>query len=129
MPLPFEGDPALLGQLLVGVSEVDQERRRRQDRKQERSLLVAVPAVFGTLQRIGTRICAATAPPRAELDFAPTAREQDRPRSTTAKNVIAEIGSLLEPLWKLEARISPWIRRICAAQAPIRNVATPPSRR
>ena len=77
----------------------------------------------------GTRICAATAPPRAELDFAPTAREQDRPRSTTAKNVIAEIGSLLEPLWKLEARISPWIRRICAAQAPIRNVATPPSRR
>ena len=52
MPLPFEGDPALLGQLLVGVSEVDQERRRRQDRKQERSLLVAVPAVFGTLQRI-----------------------------------------------------------------------------
>ena len=22
MPLPFEGDPALLGQLLVGVSEV-----------------------------------------------------------------------------------------------------------
>ena len=77
----------------------------------------------------GARICAATAPPRAELDFAPTAREQDRPRSTTAKNVIAEIGSLLEPLWKLEARISPWIRRICAAQAPIRNVATPPSRR
>ena len=52
MPLPFAGDPALLGQLLVGVSEVDQERRRRQDRKQERSLLVAVPAVFGTLQRI-----------------------------------------------------------------------------
>ena len=52
MPLPFEGDPALLGQLLVGVSEVDQERRRRQDRKQERSLLVAVPAVFGILQRI-----------------------------------------------------------------------------
>ena len=51
MPLPFEGDPALLGQLLVGVSEVDQERRRRQDRKQERSLLVAVPAVFGTLQQ------------------------------------------------------------------------------
>ena len=51
MPLPFEGDPALLGQLLVGVSEVDQERRRRQDRKQERSLLVALPAVFGTLQR------------------------------------------------------------------------------
>ena len=46
MPLPFEGDPALLGQLLVGISEVDQERRRRQDRKQERSLLVAVPAVF-----------------------------------------------------------------------------------
>ena len=52
MPLPFEGDPALLGRLLAGISEVDQERRRRQDRKQERSLLVAVPAVFGTLQRI-----------------------------------------------------------------------------
>ena len=26
MPLPFEGDPALLGRLLAGVSEVDQER-------------------------------------------------------------------------------------------------------
>ena len=51
MPLPFEGDPALLGRLLAGISEVDQERRRRQDRKQERSLLVAVPAVFGTLQQ------------------------------------------------------------------------------
>ena len=50
--------------------------------------------------------------------------ERARPRSTTAKNVIAEIGSLLEPLWKLEARISPWIRRICAAQAPIRNAAS-----
>ena len=41
MPLPFEGDPALLGQLLVGVSEVDQERRRRQDRKQERDSVCA----------------------------------------------------------------------------------------
>ena len=29
MPLPFEGDPALLGQLLVGVSEVDQEPSTR----------------------------------------------------------------------------------------------------
>ncbi len=35
MPLPFEGDPALLGRLLAGISEVGQERRRRQDRKQE----------------------------------------------------------------------------------------------
>ena len=25
MPLPFEGDPALLGRLLAGVSEVDQQ--------------------------------------------------------------------------------------------------------
>ena len=29
----------------------------------------------------------------AELDFAPTEREQYRPRSTTAKNAIADIGS------------------------------------
>ena len=27
MPLPFEGDPALLGRLLAGVSEVDQQPR------------------------------------------------------------------------------------------------------
>ena len=56
MPLPFAGDPALLGQLLVGVSEVDQERRRRQHGKQGRSCLLADRPSAGCL-RAAVYVC------------------------------------------------------------------------